>query len=80
MLSSWNKQIFHSVFIIFFSSNQNKIFSADRLVASGGQNQSWPQPHNVQILLSYPPQGIGANVSYVAVVVEQVCFPQLEKC
>lgn len=47
-------------------------FSADRLVASGGQNQSWPQPHNVQIILTYPSQGYGAQVTYVAIVVNQV--------
>ncbi|XP_055298548.1 uncharacterized protein LOC129566533 [Sitodiplosis mosellana] len=45
--------------------------SSDRLVASGGQNQSWPQPHNVQIQLTYPSQGYGALVTYVAIVVNQ---------
>lgn len=47
-------------------------FLADRLVASGGQNQSWPSPHNVQIILTYPSQGYGAQVTYVAIVVNQV--------
>lgn len=44
----------------------------DRLVASGGQNQSWPSPHNVEIQLTYPSQGYGAAVSYIAIVVNQV--------
>ncbi|XP_031628119.1 uncharacterized protein LOC116343931 [Contarinia nasturtii] len=45
--------------------------SSDRLVASGGQNQSWPSPHNVQIQLTYPSEGFGAQVTYVAIVVNQ---------
>lgn len=51
--------------LIFFRSD-------DRLVAQGGQNQSFPQPHNVEIQLTYPSQGYGAAVSYVAIVVNQV--------
>lgn len=44
----------------------------DRLVAQGGQNQTYPSPHNVQIQLTYPSQGYGARVTYVAIVVNQV--------
>lgn len=47
-------------------------FPDDVLVAQGGQNQTWPIPHNVNIQLSYPAQGYGAAVSYVAIVVNQV--------
>lgn len=46
--------------------------SGDRLVAQGGQNQTYPSPHNVQIQLTYPSQGYGAAVTYVAIVVNQV--------
>lgn len=48
--------------------------SGDRLVASGGQNQTYASPHNVQIQLTYPSQGYGAQVTYVAIVVNQVIY------
>lgn len=48
------------------------LFSDDRLVASGGQNQTWASPHNANIELTYPSQGYGAAVTYVAIVVNQV--------
>lgn len=40
-------------------------------MAHGGQNQSWAQPHNVATTLSYPPSGVGAQVTYVAIQVNQ---------
>lgn len=56
---------FFLFFLLFISS-------ADRLVASGGQNNAWPSAHNVQIVLSYPSQGYGAEVTYVSILVNQV--------
>lgn len=50
---------------------QKCILTGDRLVAHGAQKQSWPQPHNVATTLSYPSNGVGAQVTYVAIQVNQ---------
>lgn len=48
------------------------IFVGDQLVAHSGHNQTWPSPQNVATTLSYPAQGVGAQVTYVAIQVNQV--------
>lgn len=45
--------------------------SADRLVASGSQNNAWPTAHNVAVQLHYPQQGAGATVTFVEASVNQ---------
>lgn len=45
--------------------------SADRLVASGSQNNAWPTAHNAAVQLHYPQQGVGATVTYVEASVNQ---------
>lgn len=46
----------------------------DVLVAQGAKNQSWNQLQNVNITLTYPGQGLGAQVTYVIIQVDQVKF------
>ncbi|XP_059617152.1 uncharacterized protein LOC132262046 [Phlebotomus argentipes] len=43
----------------------------DRLVANARDSTSWATPQNVQLVLNYPTNGVGANVSYVSVLVNQ---------
>lgn len=45
--------------------------SADRLVASGSQNNAWPIAHNAAVQLHYPQRGVGATVTYVEASVNQ---------
>lgn len=49
----------------------------DRLVGTATKNQSWPRPQNVSIQLTYPSQGVGAMVTYVYIVINQVRSTEL---
>lgn len=44
----------------------------DRVVASHEENQQWTVPQNKTQTLTYPKNGIGANVTYVEIIVDQV--------
>lgn len=55
------------------------ILSGDRLLAQDQAQQSWVTPQDVNVNLSYPQRGIGAVITYLEVVVDQVLQPQEEK-
>ncbi|KAJ6650005.1 hypothetical protein Bhyg_05248 [Pseudolycoriella hygida] len=43
----------------------------DNLVAHSAKNQTWPALQNVAVTLSYPTSGVGKQVTYVAIQVDQ---------
>lgn len=51
----------------------------DVLVAHGAQKQTWPTASNVAIRLTYPASGLGAQVTYINVDVDQVCLELTKK-
>lgn len=44
----------------------------DRLVASASSNQQWSVSQNVTQKLNYPRTGVGAIITYVEIIVDQV--------
>lgn len=50
----------------------NKSPLGDNLVGHGAKNQTWPIQQNVGVTLTYPASGLGKQVTYVAIQVDQV--------
>lgn len=46
--------------------------AGDRLVGKAARKQTWSTKQNVKIQLTYPSRGVGAMVTYVHIVVNQV--------
>lgn len=56
----------------FTTKFMNPLILGDRVVASHDENQQWTVPQNRTQTLTYPKNGIGANVTYVEIIVDQV--------
>lgn len=48
-------------------------FVDDRLVATANGSNQWATPQDVRLTLTYPRTGVGSIVTYVQVIVQQVC-------
>ena len=59
---------------IFLFSHVHFRSSGDRLSAQAGASNQWPSPQNIKLTLAYPRSGVGNVVTYVQVIVEQVCI------
>lgn len=46
--------------------------SGDRLLGENEAKKQWTTPQDVQLTLSYPNDGIGAVITYLEVIVDQV--------
>lgn len=46
--------------------------SGDRFLAADQGSQSWSSPQDVQLNLNYPKSGIGAIVTFIEIIVDQV--------
>lgn len=45
----------------------------DHVIASNSQTQQWTAAQNVTQSLTYPKTGVGAVITYVEIIVDQVC-------
>lgn len=52
----------------------------DNLVAHNAKNQTWPTLQNVAVTLTYPTSGVGKQVTFVAIQVDQVNSENMTLC
>lgn len=48
--------------------------AGDNLVAHDAKNQTWPTQQNVAVTLTYPTSGMGKQITFVAILVDQVLW------